>query len=48
MRVCVINSLISVEAHGWAGQRSYGPGLERIVSVELALASLLQMGAESQ
>lgn len=48
MSVCVISSLVSGEAQGWAGRRSCGPGLERILSVELALTSLLQMGAELQ
>lgn len=48
MRVCVISSLVSREAQGWAGRRSCGPELERVVSVELALTSLLQTGAELQ
>lgn len=48
MRVCVISSPVPKEAQDWADRSSRGLELESMRSVELALTSLLQMGAELQ
>lgn len=48
LQECGISRLVSGEAQGCTGRRSCGPGLERIVSIELALTSLLERGAEPQ